>query len=334
MFSWEVRGIALTNIQAIIFLVTVCCLALLQFIVYRTRMGKAMRAVSHDHVTAGLMGVNVDLVISFTFGLGAALAGIGGVLYGIAYPQVNTFMGVMPGLKAFTAAVLGGIGSIPAVLGALIMGRRKPDRGIPLLDITGRYRHHPGAVLLLRPGILSVPGTEKGLNAWKISDRQGSSVPGRGGGGRAAAGIVRACQSILGPDVQLGCIMSISALGLNVITGLPVCSPWGTRHSTDRGYTAAYLRNPSARIAYCLSCGAAGRQGLLRHGRLSRGLPVLRSPRLSGHAHDGVRIIMVIFDNADAFFPSRGAKGMTDMKDDDGRVDDRCLGSSWSSCGT
>ena len=231
MFSWEVRGIALTNIQAIIFLVTVCCLALLQFIVYRTRMGKAMRAVSHDHVTAGLMGVNVDLVISFTFGLGAALAGIGGVLYGIAYPQVNTFMGVMPGLKAFTAAVLGGIGSIPAVLGALIMGRRKPDRGIPLLDITGRYRHHPGAVLLLRPGILSVPGTEKGLNAWKISDRQGSSVPGRGGGGRAAAGIVRACQSILGPDVQLGCIMSISALGLNVITGLPVCSPWGTRHS-------------------------------------------------------------------------------------------------------
>jgi branched-chain amino acid transport system permease protein len=63
-------------------------------------------------------------VISFTFGLGAALAGVGGVLYGIAYPQVNTFMGLMPGLKAFTAAVLGGIGNIPgAVLGALIMGQ-------------------------------------------------------------------------------------------------------------------------------------------------------------------------------------------------------------------
>jgi branched-chain amino acid transport system permease protein len=97
---------------------------MLQFIVYRTKMGRAMRAVSYDYVTAGLMGVNVNMVISFTFGVGAALAGVGGVLYGIAYPQVNTFMGFMPGLKAFTAAVLGGIGNIPgAVLGALIMGQ-------------------------------------------------------------------------------------------------------------------------------------------------------------------------------------------------------------------
>jgi branched-chain amino acid transport system permease protein len=113
-----------TNIQAVIFAVTVLCLALLQFIVFRTKLGRGMRAVSYDTVTAGLMGVNVNRVISFTFGLGAALAGVGGVLYGIAYPQVNTFMGLMPGLKAFTAAVLGGIGNIPgAVLGALIMGQ-------------------------------------------------------------------------------------------------------------------------------------------------------------------------------------------------------------------
>jgi branched-chain amino acid transport system permease protein len=121
---WEFGGILVTNIQAVIFAVTLLCLALLQYIVFRTKVGRGMRAVSYDHVTASLMGVNVNMVISFTFGLGAALAGVGGVLYGIAYPQVNTFMGLMPGLKAFTAAVLGGIGNIPgAVLGALIMGQ-------------------------------------------------------------------------------------------------------------------------------------------------------------------------------------------------------------------
>lgn len=122
--GWEVRGIQVTNIQLVILAVTLVCLLMLQFIVYRTKIGRAMRAVSYDYVTAGLMGVNVNMVISFTFGVGAALAGVGGVLYGIAYPQVNTFMGFMPGLKAFTAAVLGGIGNIPgAVLGALIMGQ-------------------------------------------------------------------------------------------------------------------------------------------------------------------------------------------------------------------
>jgi branched-chain amino acid transport system permease protein len=163
--AWEVGGIALTNIQAIIFFVTLACLALLQFVVYRTRFGKAMRAVSYDPVTAGLMGVNVDLVISFTFGLGAALAGVGGVLYGIAYPQVNTFMGVMPGLKAFTAAVLGGIGSIPgAVLGALIMGQSET---LTSAYLSSTYRDGIAfliliAVLLVRPtGILGASRTEK-----------------------------------------------------------------------------------------------------------------------------------------------------------------------------
>ncbi|OGP81241.1 MAG: ABC transporter permease [Deltaproteobacteria bacterium RBG_16_64_85] len=163
--SWEVRGIVLTNIQAIIFFVTLACLGLLQFIVYRTRLGRAMRAVSYDHVTAGLMGVNVDLVISITFGLGAALAGIGGVLYGFAYPQVNTFMGVMPGLKAFTAAVLGGIGSIPgAALGALIMGQSET---LTSAYLSSTYRDGIAfliliLVLLLRPsGILGTARTEK-----------------------------------------------------------------------------------------------------------------------------------------------------------------------------
>jgi branched-chain amino acid transport system permease protein len=163
--SWEVRNVSFTNIQAIIFAVTILCLAFLQFIVHRTRLGRAMRAVSYDHVTAGLMGVNVDVVISVTFGLGAALAGVGGVLYGIAYPQVNTFMGVMPGLKAFTAAVLGGIGSIPgAVIGALIMGQSET---LTSAYLSSTYRDGIAflmliLVLLLRPtGILGSPRTEK-----------------------------------------------------------------------------------------------------------------------------------------------------------------------------
>ena len=83
-----------------------------------------MRAVSYDQDAARLMGINVDFVISVTFALGSALAGAGGVLYAIAYPQIQPFMGIMPGLKAFVAAVLGGIGIIPgAFLGALIMGQ-------------------------------------------------------------------------------------------------------------------------------------------------------------------------------------------------------------------
>jgi branched-chain amino acid transport system permease protein len=83
----------------------------------------AMRAVSYDKETASLMGIDVDRIISFTFALGSGLAAVGGILYGIAYPQIHPFMGIMPGLKAFVAAVLGGIGIIKgAVVGAFIMG--------------------------------------------------------------------------------------------------------------------------------------------------------------------------------------------------------------------
>lgn len=163
--SWELRGLTVTNIQAVILVTTVLCLGLLQFVVHGTRLGKAMRAVSFDHVTAGLMGVNVNAVISFTFGLGAALAGVGGVLYGIAYPQVNTFMGFMPGLKAFTAAVLGGIGSIPgAFLGALIMGQAET---LTAAYLSSTYRDGIAfliliLVLLWRPtGILGTSRVEK-----------------------------------------------------------------------------------------------------------------------------------------------------------------------------
>ncbi len=96
---------------------------LLQYIVYRTRMGKAMRAVSQNMDVASLMGINTSRVIGFTFLLAGALAGVGAVLVGQKNGSVNYGMGLMPGLKAFVAAVLGGIGSIPgALVGGVILG--------------------------------------------------------------------------------------------------------------------------------------------------------------------------------------------------------------------
>ena len=116
--------IIFSNIFVIIVIASIGLLLGLQFIVKRTKIGKAMRAVAYDKPTARLMGINVDAVISITFALGAALAGAAGMLYAIAFPQVLFIMGITPGLKAFVAAVLGGIGSIPgAFIGALIMGQ-------------------------------------------------------------------------------------------------------------------------------------------------------------------------------------------------------------------
>ena len=117
-------SVLFSNILIIIVLTSLLLLVLLQFIVRRTTIGKAMRAVSFDKATARLMGINVDSVITVTFALGASLAGVAGILYATAYPQIFFWMGITPGLKAFVAAVLGGIGSIPgALVGALIMGQ-------------------------------------------------------------------------------------------------------------------------------------------------------------------------------------------------------------------
>ena len=90
----------------------------------RTRVGKAMRATAYDKPTSRLMGINVDGIISITFAIGAALAGAAGVLYATAFPQVNFVMGIIPGLKAFVAAVLGGIGSHPRRAGRRVDHRR------------------------------------------------------------------------------------------------------------------------------------------------------------------------------------------------------------------
>jgi len=96
---------------------------LLRFIVYNTKMGTAMRAVSYNHRAASLMGINIDTVISFTFILGSGLAAAAALLYASVYPSINPLMGIFPGLKAFVAAVLGGIGNLAgAALGGLIIG--------------------------------------------------------------------------------------------------------------------------------------------------------------------------------------------------------------------
>jgi len=117
-------SVIFTNIFIIIVLASLGLLFLLQYIVRRTKIGKAMRATAYDKPTSRLMGINVDNVITTTFAIGASLAGAAGMLYAIAFPSIVFTMGITPGLKAFVAAVLGGIGSIPgALVGALIMGQ-------------------------------------------------------------------------------------------------------------------------------------------------------------------------------------------------------------------
>jgi branched-chain amino acid transport system permease protein len=116
-------GLIFNSNQMIVFALTVVLLIALRFVVFNTKIGTAMRAVSFNHQAAALMGINIDVVISFTFGLGSALAAAGGILYAQNYPSIDPLMGVLPGLKAFVAAVLGGIGNIPgAALGGLTIG--------------------------------------------------------------------------------------------------------------------------------------------------------------------------------------------------------------------
>lgn len=116
-------GLIVSPEQIAVFLVTPALLILLRHIVMNTRVGTAMRALSFNPTASSLVGINNDLVISFTFGLGSALAAAGGILYAMNYPSIDPLMGTLPGLKAFVAAVLGGIGNIPgAALGGVVLG--------------------------------------------------------------------------------------------------------------------------------------------------------------------------------------------------------------------
>ncbi|MDG3141624.1 branched-chain amino acid ABC transporter permease [Streptococcus suis] len=121
--KYDLGPISVTNIQLIILAVSIVLMLALNFIVKQTKMGKAMRAVSVDSDAAQLMGINVNSTISFTFALGSAMAGAAGVLIGLYYNTMNPLMGMAPGIKAFVAAVLGGIGIIPgAAVGGFIIG--------------------------------------------------------------------------------------------------------------------------------------------------------------------------------------------------------------------
>ncbi len=122
--SWgSISGLTITVSQLLVVGITLVLLFVLRHIVLHTRMGMAMRALSFNPVAASLMGINNDVVISFTFGLGSALAGAAGILTSIQQPSIDPLMGVNAGLKAFVAAVLGGIGNLPgAALGGVLIG--------------------------------------------------------------------------------------------------------------------------------------------------------------------------------------------------------------------
>jgi branched-chain amino acid transport system permease protein len=161
---------AISRSQIVIFLVSILLMVLLQWIVYRTKIGTAMRAVSFNLNSAKLMGINTDAVIAFTFALGSALAAAAGVLTAQYNPQIDPLMGIMTGLKAFVAAVLGGIGNIPgAVLGGVLIGTAETlvvGYG-QLVGIPSTYRDAVAfailiLVLLFRPsGILGTTVQEK-----------------------------------------------------------------------------------------------------------------------------------------------------------------------------
>jgi branched-chain amino acid transport system permease protein len=119
----SIGDIKVSSIDLTVLLTAFGLMLALEAFVHRSRQGRAMRAVAHSHETASLVGIPVSAVISLTFALGSALAAAAAVLYGVKYPQVSAQMGILPGLKAFVAAVLGGIGNLRgAVLGALVMG--------------------------------------------------------------------------------------------------------------------------------------------------------------------------------------------------------------------
>ncbi len=119
----DTKNLVIGSNSIVVIVTAIVLMLILRTIVFKTKMGTAMRAVSYNHKAAALMGINIDSVISFTFILGSSLAAAAALLYGSVYPSINPLMGIFPGLKAFIAAVLGGIGNIyGAALGGLIIG--------------------------------------------------------------------------------------------------------------------------------------------------------------------------------------------------------------------
>ena len=121
--EWQIGGLRILPLTAFVPIMTIVLVAVLLYVVYRTKPGLAMRAISKDIETTRLLGVRVDNIIALTFGIGSALAAASGIMWALRYPQINPYMGIFPGFKAFIAAVLGGIGSIQgAMIGGLLLG--------------------------------------------------------------------------------------------------------------------------------------------------------------------------------------------------------------------
>jgi branched-chain amino acid transport system permease protein len=162
---YSIGGVQITNQSLLIIVVAFVMMFGLHFIVHRTRIGKAMRATSFNLSVAKLMGINTDFIIAFTFALGSALAAAAGVLVALSIPRIDPLMGLMTGLKAFVAAVLGGIGNIPgAMLGGMLIGLMETG-----LSATAYSTYRDAVafavlilILLVRPaGILGTAGPEK-----------------------------------------------------------------------------------------------------------------------------------------------------------------------------
>lgn len=147
--NFVVGGVYIASVSLIIPVVTAVLLAVLLFVVHRTKTGMAMRAVSTDIEAARLMAIDVNRIVSITFAIGSALAAIGGILWALKYPRLEPLMGIMPGLKCFIAAVIGGIGSIGgAVLGGLLLGLIELMTIAFLPELTG-YKDAFAFVLLI-----------------------------------------------------------------------------------------------------------------------------------------------------------------------------------------
>lgn len=150
----DLGGVSVMSVSLVIPAITFVVLGILLWVVHRTRLGMAMRAVSTDLDAARLQAIDVNRIISFTFGAGSLLAAVGGIMWSYKYPQLNPLMGVMPGLKCFIAAVIGGIGNIQgAVLGGFLLGVIELMTVAFLPTLTG-YRDAFAFVLLI--GVLLV----------------------------------------------------------------------------------------------------------------------------------------------------------------------------------
>jgi branched-chain amino acid transport system permease protein len=145
----QIGSVSIQRLTFIIPVVTVILLIGLVYLINHTKSGMAMRAVSKDHETAGVMGVNVNRIIALTFGIGSMLAAVGAIMWGLKFPQIQPLMGIMPGLKCFIAAVIGGIGNITgAVIGGFVLGIGEIMLVALLPSLTG-YRDAFAFVLLI-----------------------------------------------------------------------------------------------------------------------------------------------------------------------------------------